>query len=90
MILYDYSIVNTIILIGTIFSCVYALSTIIYIIVINYKWRKKILAIDHEFKVGDIVYYKDAPFEVVKVNKYTIIIKHGFESVINKDEVTWK
>lgn len=72
------------------FVFAYGVFTICYVLITEYKWRKKILAINHEFKVGDIVYYKDAPFEVVKVNKYTITIKHGFESVINKDEVTWK
>lgn len=74
----------------TIFECFFAIFTICYVLITEHKWRKKILAINHEFKVGEIVYYKDAPFEVVKVSKYTITIKHGFETIINKDEVTWK
>lgn len=74
----------------SIFVFIYGIFTICYVLIVEYKWRKKILAINHEFKIGDIVYYKDAPFEVVKVNKYTITIKHGFESVITKDKVTWK
>lgn len=77
-------------MIMTIFTCAFAIFTISYVLITEYKWRKKILAIEHEFKVGEIVYYKDAPFEVVKVNKYTITIKHGFETVISKDEVIWK
>lgn len=77
-------------IIMTIFTCAFGIFTIFYVLVTVYKWRKKILELNHEFKVGEIVYYKDAPFEVVKVSKYTITIKHGFETVINKDEVTWK